>query len=178
MAATHNPTTVPAPASEAAASTEHGTNGGLPQPSMPYTCQACAKRKIECDKLAPECSSCRKSKLACCYQAPPPPKRRRRTKLSDDAVDGWKLARYEKIMHQHGLLPKGPPGTPSTLAHSPREVGAIRSPCNEPETSRMGKLLVGQGKSRYIDSPLWKNLGDDAMQRMSDDEEEGRRVKK
>ena len=36
----------------------------------------------------------------------------------------------------------------------------------------MGKLLAGQGKSRYINGNLWRNLRDDAMQRMSDDEEE------
>jgi hypothetical protein len=36
----------------------------------------------------------------------------------------------------------------------------------------MGKLLAGQGKSRYIDSNIWRSLGDDALQRLSGDEEE------
>ncbi len=37
----------------------------------------------------------------------------------------------------------------------------------------MGKLLSGEGKSRYITSNPWHNLEDDEMQGMSDDDEDG-----
>lgn len=43
---------------------------------------------------------------------------------------------------------------------------------NEPETSRTGKLLNGPGKSRYIDSNLWRNLGDDEIKSMSEEDED------
>lgn len=79
-----------------------------------------------------------------------------------------KLARYESILHQHGLLEATT--SPTAQAISPKEPMWIRS--DEPEASRSGKLLAGQGKSRYIASNLWRNLGDDEMQRMFDDEME------
>ncbi|KAK5116337.1 hypothetical protein LTR85_009309 [Meristemomyces frigidus] len=147
--------------------TGRGGIGDLLQHLMPYTCQACAKRKVKCDKTTPICSSCRKSKLECLYQAPAPPKRRRR-RLSGDVDDG-KLARYEKILHQHGLLPQESV-RPSSPEHTPQVSDPLCS--NELQTSNTGKLVAGQGKSRYIDSNLWHNLGDGAMQRMSDDENE------
>ena len=151
--------------SRPASSTDLGANGNSPQPTMPYSCQTCAKRKVKCDKATPICSSCRKGKLECFYQAPPP--RRRKRKLSGDVDD--RLARYERILHQHGLLPQDADTSPS-VEETPQDPISLR--WNEPETSITGRLLASQGKSRYIDSNLWRNLGDDEMQRMSDDEEE------
>lgn len=130
---------------------------------MPYTCQSCARRKVKCDKATPICSSCRKGRLECFYQAP----RRRKRKLSGDANE--RLARNELIQHQHSLIPQDGDTSPS-IEETPQEPISLR--WNEPETSsRTGKLLAGHGKSRYIDSALWRNLGDDEMQRISDDEE-------
>lgn len=131
---------------------------------MPYTCQTCAKRKVKCDKATPTCSTCRKGKLECSYQAPPP--RGRKRKLSGEVIE--KLARYERILQEHGLL--------YTDTHSPanetssKESTWIRS--DEPESSGSGKLLADHGKSRYIASNLWRTLGDDEMQRISHEEED------
>lgn len=146
-----------------------GPNGDPTPHTMTYTCQSCAKRKVKCDKITPICSSCRKSKLECYYQAPPPPRRRRR-RLSGDVEDG-KLARYEKILYQHGLLPRDT-DTPSSLDNIPPNPISVGH--EEPGTSNTGRLIAGQGKSRYIDSSLWRDLGEDAMQRMSDDDEQDR----
>ncbi|MCJ1410252.1 hypothetical protein MMC19_004337 [Ptychographa xylographoides] len=132
---------------------------------MSYTCHTCATRKVKCDKVIPICSSCRKGKLECFYQAPPP--RRRKRKLSGDVNE--RLARYERILHHHGLLPQDADTLPSTEG-TPQDPISLR--LNEPLSSRMGKLLASEGKSRYIDSSLWRPLQDDDMQRMSDDEEE------
>ena len=137
------------------------TNGDSPQGSMPYTCQTCAKRKVKCNKATPICSSCRKGNLECFYRAPLP--RRRKRKLSK------RLARYERILGQHGLLPQDADTSPP-IEETTEEPISLRF--IEPETSRTGKLLAGQGKSRYIGSKLWRSLGDDEMQRMSDDEVE------
>ncbi|KAK0702333.1 fungal-specific transcription factor domain-containing protein [Lasiosphaeris hirsuta] len=114
----------------------------LNQP-MPYTCQTCAKRKVKCDKAAPTCSTCRKAKLDCLYQAPAP--RLRKRKLSNDSLVE-RLARYERILHQHGLL---------LLDTEP----SLSLRWSEPETSGTGNLHTGPGKSRYIDSALWRHLG-------------------
>lgn len=154
-----------APAPFSTSLTDLGVNGEPHQPTMPYTCQTCAKRKVRCNKATPVCSSCHKGKLECFYQAPPP--RRRKWRFSGDIND--RLARYERILSQHGLLPQDVEKSPS-IEELPTETISLR--LNEPETLRTGKLLAGQGKSRYIDSNLWRNLGDDEVQRMSDDDEE------
>jgi hypothetical protein len=139
-------------------------NEESPQPTMPYSCQNCAKRKVKCDKSTPICASCRKGKLRCIYQTPPP--RRRKRDLSRDINE--RLAQYERILRQHGLLPQDA-NTPY-IEETPQEPISLRF--IEPETSRTGKVLSSQGKSRYIDSSLWRSLGDDAIQSMPDDEEE------
>lgn len=122
---------------------------------MPYTCQNCAKRKVKCDKTTPTCSSCRRGKLECLYQPPPP--RSRKRKLSAGVLD--RLARYERILHQHGLLDSG---TPSSTSENPSK-NHISLNWNTPATSSSGRLVTDDGKSRFINSNLWSNLGDDEM---------------
>lgn len=72
-------------------------------------------------------------------------------------------------MRQHGLLPQNANTSPyiKETLHEP-----ISLRFNEPETSRIGKLVGGQGRSRYVNSNLWYDLGDDEVQRMSDNEQE------
>lgn len=131
--------------------------------TQPYTCQTCAKRKVKCDKVTPVCSSCHKGKLQCFYQAPLP--RRRKRKLSGDV--GERLARYERILRQHGLLPVN--GDTSPLVTETQELPEQRAnlEVHYPESSKPGKLLAHQGKSRYITSDIWRTLGDDEVQNMS-----------
>ncbi|KAH7136900.1 putative C6 transcription factor [Dactylonectria estremocensis] len=141
--------------------------GGFPgdstEPMMPYTCQPCAKRKVKCNKAAPTCSSCHKSKLECVYQAPQP--RWRKRKLSGDVLE--RLARYEGILREHNLLDAdASPSVGETRLQDP-----VSLHWNEPEPSGRGTLLAGDGKSRYINSNLWHNLGDDEIQPASDDED-------
>lgn len=128
-----------------------------------YSCQTCAKRKVKCDKIKPTCSSCRSRELQCLYQAPPP--RRRKRQLSSGDVDE-KLARYERILSEHGLLPQGAQESPSPNS-APQEPISLRFIEPHAETSKMGKVVVSQGGSRYINSITWRNLGDDEMQRVS-----------
>ncbi|ODM14273.1 hypothetical protein SI65_10270 [Aspergillus cristatus] len=156
----------PAPARRAE-SAGLDNDGTLSQSSMPYTCKTCAKRKVKCDKVKPVYSACRKGKLECIYQAPLP--RSCKRKLSDDVLE--RLARYECILQQHGLMDET---LPSTAERTPREP-ATRS-LNESELPMPGKLLTGQGKSRCIESKIWQNLGDDEMQHLSEGEEENQIV--
>ncbi|KAH8892886.1 mitogen-activated protein kinase [Thozetella sp. PMI_491] len=135
---------------------------------MPYTCQTCTRRKVKCDKAAPVCSTCRKGGLECLYQAPLP--RMRKRKLSGDMAE--RLVRYERILQEHGLLPGDADASPSAeeVLQEPISLRFL-----EPEATtgaRAGKLLAGQGKSRYISSSLWRSLGEDEMQHISDDDSE------
>ncbi|KAF7561104.1 hypothetical protein G7046_g3023 [Stylonectria norvegica] len=143
-------------------------NEQSPCAAMPYTCLNCAKRKVKCDKATPKCSSCRKTMLECLYQAPQ--SRWRKRKMSDDVLE--KLARYENILHQHGLLD----AARSPASQQKPEELPISLLCHEPATSINGKLLAGQGKTRYINSGLWRDLEEVEIYRMSDDEIEDSRV--
>lgn len=142
-------TTKPVPIAPASAIQE-------PPPSiMPYSCQSCAKRKVKCDKATPICFSCRRSRLECVYQAPLP--RSRKRKFSNDVFE--KLARYERILHQHGLLHDE--ASSSAGEKSPHE--PISLLWNEPPTSVMGKLLSGHDEPK-------------GMETLSDEEEERQRI--
>ena len=140
---------------------------------MSYACQTCTRRKVKCDKLMPICTSCTKGKLECFYQAPPPRKRKR--KLSGDGSE--KLAQYEQILAQHGLLPAAPTEIepmvlPTPIVGRSAILDSAVAQAKTSEPTRVGKLLAGPGKSRYVDSNLWRNLGVDEMMRMSDDEDD------
>lgn len=130
---------------------------------MPYACQTCTRRKVKCDKLSPTCTTCHKSKLECAYQAPPPRKRKR--KMSGDLSQ--RLAYYERILQQHGLLTEGSESSAPTEISPPAPPPQSSNPWNEPD--RNGKLLSGQGTTRYIDSNLWRNLGEEEMSRIADE---------
>jgi hypothetical protein len=81
-----------------------------------------------------------------------------------------RLAHYERILQKHGLL------TEETGINSPNEVPqrALASQSvvtyNDPE--RNGRLLSGEGTTRYIDSNLWRNIGEEEMSRIADDADE------
>ncbi len=122
-------------------------HGGQPSPpAMAYACQTCTRRQVKCDKLSPICTTCHKAKHDCSYQAPPPRKRKRKT--SGDI--GERLAYYERILQQHGLLTDDPgsnaPSAPSdTPQHAPAQ---HQKHHNDP---RNGRLLSGEGTTRYVD---------------------------
>ncbi|KAK0721942.1 fungal-specific transcription factor domain-containing protein [Lasiosphaeria miniovina] len=138
---------------------------------MAFTCQTCAKRKVKCDKANPICSSCRRGKLECSYQPPPP--RWRKRKLDDDVDVLARLARYEVILQKHGLLEAADDAQSMVVAKGEPLQEPISLHWNEPAASGTGKLLAGQGTTRYIDSSLWRNLGDDQTHPLSDDDGNG-----
>lgn len=126
----------------------------------PYSCQTCAKRKVKCDKIKPVCSSCGSRRLQCLYQVPLP-RRRKRQLSSGDVYE--KLAQYERILLEHGLLPQDPQTSPP-LDYASREPVSLRFIEPQAETSKRGKVVVGHGRSRYVNSITWHNLEDDEMQ--------------
>ncbi|CAK4033792.1 related to C6 transcription factor [Lecanosticta acicola] len=148
-------------------------------PQMPYTCVTCGRRKVKCDKTGPPCGTCKKAKQECFYQEPPPRKKKR--KANDDIHD--RLDRYEQLLRENGLLPKEDPNIPATPSmHSPdagynpsttaASWGAHEHTTEKPQlASGAGRLVKGRNKTRYIDSQIWRSLGDDLHP--SSDEEDG-----
>ncbi|KAL2151702.1 hypothetical protein VTH82DRAFT_6800 [Thermothelomyces myriococcoides] len=132
-----------------------------------YACQTCTRRKVKCDKAVPECSSCRKSKLSCNYEAPRP--RTRKRKPSEDVLE--RLARYERILCEHGLL------DPEAALTASAD-GSAREPItllwDEPEGSKAGRLLPSEKDSSYVylNGRLWRDLEQHQIRGVPDDDEE------
>lgn len=151
------------------------TNGKPTPPSdghpMDFTCATCTRRKVKCDKIGPTCATCKRAKLECVWQEPAPRKRKRKAIL--DVQE--RLEYYEKLLREHGILTadgespssNGTPAQPS-LARSVIDYKLQTGAAAE----KSGKLIAGEGKSRYVDSNLWRNLGDDDLHPSSDEEED------
>jgi hypothetical protein len=86
--------------------------------------------------------------------------------MSGDLND--KLAFYERILQQHGLL-TGDPGSGLPFVEAPKRQQQPQSDSPYDESEQVGKLLFGEGTTRYIDSSLWRNLGEDEMNRIVDE---------
>lgn len=148
---------------------------------MLYNCQPCVRRKVKCDRSTPMCSSCAKSRQKCFYQAPPKPRRKKRrlgdtvddsdnkTPDNDDLRD--RLARYERLLRDNGLLPSVDAAqsvsgvAPLSSKLTPQNSTTQDSPAPSPAT---GKLVSVGGKTRYIDSRIWLETGEESMQDCSD----------
>lgn len=147
--------------------------------NMPYNCQPCVRRKVKCDRTTPVCSSCVKSRQQCFYQAPPKPRRKKRkapdstadadeAKLrngdggddneDDDAVLRERLAHYENILRENGLL------SPSSCKHTPQTSTTQDSPARSPaDPLKAGKLMSIGGQTRYVDSRIWLESGEESL---------------
>lgn len=158
-----------APAPGHAATRETHNGNGL-SGMMPYTCQHCVRKKIKCDKAIPVCSSCVKGKVECAYQEPP--RRTRKRKHGEDVHE--RLARYERILTENGLLKS------SASESLPRETSPkdqtqnVDLPCCKQSlnSANSGKLLSGDGRSRYVDGDLWLDTGEASTQETPEDTEE------
>lgn len=140
---------------------------GIQTPLMAYACVICTKRKVKCDRLVP-CSACRKGRVECQYQEPP--RRKRKRQPVEDLQE--RLDRYEKLLINHGIsLNDSETATPATKTSS-----TVSSPTEtQPGTGQStGKLLGGPGKTRYIDSNIWRNLGEDLHPSSDEDERDDR----
>lgn len=162
--ASSRPPVAIAPAVDSVAGTST-TNS--PAETRPYTCTVCAKRKVKCDKIYPTCTTCRKAHLDCEYQEPAPRKRKRKP---EDELHA-RLEHYERLLKEHGILEKTEKAktNPATQSFSSPFYTIKSVHLGEKEG---GKLHEEDGKSRYIDSGMWRNLGEQDMHPSSDEEED------
>jgi len=155
-----------------------------------YSCQACHKRKVKCDRQQP-CSTCRKGNVDCVYLVPAPPRRRKR---SDEKNLRAKLRRYEEHLKRAGIVieentSESPTDTsPMEDVHEStgqeREVNSQSSAKTQNESRNVlssspftssqpqtfdrflsgptGRFVVdNSGKSRYLENNLWVTLNEE-----------------
>ncbi|KAL7917773.1 hypothetical protein ACQKWADRAFT_274172 [Trichoderma austrokoningii] len=69
-------------------------------PQSRYSCVACARRKVKCDKLSP-CTTCSKTQVACLYRDPVPSQRHRKRATQRDLLS--KIQELETILHNNRI---------------------------------------------------------------------------
>ncbi|KAK2596147.1 hypothetical protein QQS21_006424 [Conoideocrella luteorostrata] len=134
-----------------------------------FNCQSCVRKKVKCDRALPICSGCRKGRLECLYQAPLP--RKRKKKCIEDLHE--RLARYEHILRSNGLLSTArelsPPGNGAEIQNDTKD-STPSSTLYGP--TKAGKLVSGDGKSRYIDNILLLPAGEGDLCELSESDQD------
>ncbi|KAJ5084664.1 hypothetical protein NUU61_009243 [Penicillium alfredii] len=168
------------------------------------SCVTCRRRKVRCNKRSP-CSNCVKAGIECIF--PPPGRAPRRLKRPPDAELLSRLRRLEGVIEHLGgknaepsssLSPPTqttPPsahpstaGSEATAATTSPEGPAPDGPCpfasdpKKPPSGRFenefGRLVIDEGRSRYVSNRLWASMGDeieelqDILDHSSSDEED------
>ncbi|MCJ1403938.1 hypothetical protein MMC11_007161 [Xylographa trunciseda] len=172
----HSPSTSEAVTSSRSATSP--TNGNaLASGVNPRSCTTCRKRKVRCDKKHP-CSNCHKAGIECIF--PRPGRAPRRSKKPPDSELLARLRRLEGVVQSLG---KGADGEDLVPELEERIENQQKPKNDESEESQhalgrppgckrrdmvsdgsteldkdLGRLFVGDGKSRYVSNSFWANL--------------------
>jgi hypothetical protein len=171
-------------------SVDHATNPGTHTPREPpsiRSCVTCRRRKVRCNKRTP-CSNCVKAGIECVF--PPPGRAPRKTKRPHDAELLSRLRRLEGVIEQlSGQKPgaaeplsavsspsqhePGPASPTEARQTTPQTQTADVGKCpfgldSDPQATKprnleheFGRLVIDEGRSRYVSNRLWASLGDE-----------------
>ncbi|KAK9317815.1 hypothetical protein V1522DRAFT_437080 [Lipomyces starkeyi] len=151
---------------ELASTTAALTIGNL----RPHACELCQRRKVKCDRRDP-CSTCRRAHVDCIFRAPAAA--RRRKQKSPEAVVLARIKRYEELLKSAGVkidpLDDGHDlGRVAQLGQTAESVASEGSMIGIEKSSPLDilpmedrKLIVDEGKSRYLENDLWMTVSDE-----------------
>lgn len=166
--------TLPSPSINSQA---HGDHAQLNQRS----CITCRRRKVRCSKRDP-CSNCVKAGIECVF--PGPGRAPRKPKRPQDAELLARLRRLEGVVESLGANPTEHVNAPISFNDPPAPTNDGQSkespageeklgPCprfldRDPKTllphnteHEFGRLVIDEGKSRYVSNRFWASLGDE-----------------
>ncbi|THC93807.1 hypothetical protein EYZ11_006725 [Aspergillus tanneri] len=166
----------------------------LPESHGSRSCVTCRRRKVRCNKRCP-CSNCARAGVECIF--PPPGRAPRKSKRPQDAELLLRLRRLEGVIEhlsdknataaQSVPSPPQQPNEPLTDNPPPAQEGQGCPFSNidplKPVGPRnleheFGRLVIEEGRSRYVSNRLWASLGDeveelqDILDPSSSDEED------
>ena len=138
----------------------------------PRSCVTCRKRKVRCDKQQP-CSNCVRARIPC--QFPAPGRAPRRPRKPPDGELLARLRKLEGVVKSLGATPDDENILPSPLA---TENGTVHRPDsasplvengvenanrlrNASLDNNFGRLVLDEGKSRYVNNSFWANLSNE-----------------
>lgn len=148
----------------------------------PRSCVTCRRRKVKCDKKQP-CSNCARAKIECIFPGPGRAPRKSRKPLDGELMERLRRlegvvqnlnaqveeheqqdAEREKIGGAVSGCPLGDAGEEQGGCPSGRDlVGASVAADNSVEglETRFGRLVVDEGRSRYINNSFWASLNNE-----------------
>lgn len=157
-------------------------------PASSRSCVTCRRRKVRCNKRTP-CSNCTRAGIDCVF--PPPGRAPRKSKRPPDAELLSRLHRLEGVIDhlKSGKAEKSPtiqyssstgPSTVRSDATTSEAELQSQSPSQPPQGSgcpfedadpknlvpnklenEFGRLVIDEGRSRYVSNRLWASLGDE-----------------
>lgn len=143
----------------------------------PRSCITCRRRKVRCNKIHP-CSNCNKANIECVF--PGPGRAPRKPKNRPDSELLARLRRLEGVVKSLGaevnddnqldfepnLSSQG--GETKDLKRSSHQVDTDLLKHPDPRNlaqreveQEFGRLVIGDGKSRYVSNRFWARLGDE-----------------
>ena len=151
----------------------------------PRSCVTCRRRKVKCDKKQP-CANCVKAHIECIFPSPGRAPRKPRKPQDSELIE--RLKRLEGVVQTLGTQvgdgdTQSPPKTSGgdevkkeedteeerilkacrelrELKRQHREKQAGKQPADGLE-ARFGRLVVDEGRSRYINPSYWANLSNE-----------------
>jgi hypothetical protein len=142
------------------------------------SCVTCRKRKVKCDKKQP-CSNCTRAKIECIFPGPGRAPRKSRKPPDGELMDRLKRlegvvlslnAQVEEHEQENAEREKRENGTSEQSCQGDqresRPVVATDNSVQGLET-RFGRLVVDQGRSRYINNSFWASLNNEVRPRCS-----------
>jgi hypothetical protein len=142
------------------------------------SCVTCRRRKVRCDKIHPSCTNCSKAGIECVF--PGPGRAKRKTRKPQDAELLARLKKLEGVIQSLGAQVEEDKGTirgPSVMpsiqgeleAH--REDGTRQNGDTGPQRrnssiidKQLGRLVINEGRSRYVSNSFWASMGDEVLQ--------------
>lgn len=154
--------------------------GGAGPTPNPRSCVTCRRRKVKCDKKNP-CSNCVRAKIDCIF--PGPGRAPRKSRKPPDAELLERLRRLEGVVtslnaqvegHEQEAADRekerhnspseeGCPNGNSGVKWPAKQHGAKVATDNSVEglENRFGRLVVENGRSRYINNSFWASLNNE-----------------
>lgn len=138
----------------------------------PRSCVTCRRRKVKCDKQHP-CSNCVRGKIDCVFPGPGRAPRKSRKPQDGELLE--RLRRLEGVVqtlnaqveeHEQEAAERtrkqSAPSEPAVWCRSEsnRNVAVDNASDKSAEEleSRFGRLVIDQGRSRYVNSSFWASL--------------------
>ena len=150
----------------------NGSISGASLAHNPRSCVTCRKRKVKCDKKQP-CSNCTRAKIECIFPGPGRAPRKSRKPPDGELMD--RLKRLEGVVqslnaqveeHEQEAAERERQESSTGEQSCPRAQQENRMVVVEDNSvqgleTRFGRLVVDQGRSRYINNSFWASLNNE-----------------